>query len=201
MTLKWNHFEEEITMRDLPDRFLFMKVGNHAGETWEQILARKQKEFEKAGVIFWGYGGNSCHPISQVQPFARLAVKEQGSILLVMEPIDSHADPDIVPATEFSRDGVLWERIPEGINVLGSRYAFVLGEIRPGELEIALNSLEVGIGPSSGRAAEAYLQGRTDKGCLVRSKAARTVAIPDEKRVRKGEYTAEMRDPFAVLLR
>ncbi len=165
-------------MPELPDRFLFMKVGNHAGETWDEILARKQKEYEKTGMIFWGYGGNACHPISRVQPFARLAIREQGKILLVMEPINSNADPDIVPAKEFSRDGVLWEPIPKGINVLGSRYAFVLGEIRPGELEVRLNSLEVAIGPSAGKAAETYLQGRTDKGCLVKSESVRKVAVP-----------------------
>lgn len=188
-------------MLELPDRFLFMKVGNHAGETWEQILARKQKEHDKTGMIFWGYGGNSCHPISRVQPFARLAIRDQGRILLVMEPINSNADPDIVPATEFSRDGVLWEPIPKGINVLGSRYAFVLDEIKPGELEVRLDSFEVAIGPSTGKAAEAYLQGRIDKGCLVKSKSPRQVAMPQEKVVRKAGYTAEMKEPFAVLLR
>ena len=117
-------------------------------------------------MVFWGYGGNSCHPVSRVQPFARLAIREQGNVLLVMEPINSNADPDIVPAID-SRDGVSWERIPKGINVLGSRYALVLSEIRPGELEVKLNGFEVATGPSTGKPAEAYLQGRIDKGCFV----------------------------------
>src|SRR5260370_36832375 len=116
-------------MNKPPDKVLLMKVGNHAGEKWEQILERKRREFEKTGRTFWGYGGNTCHPISIVQPFARLAVKEQGGILLVMEPIDSRAEPDIVPAKEYSRDGVTWRPIPTGIQVTGSTYALILDEI------------------------------------------------------------------------
>lgn len=185
----------------LPERFLFMKVGNHAGESWDQILTRKRREYEDTGMIFWGYGGNACHPISQVQPFARLSIQEQGGILLVMEPINSNADPDIVPATEYSKDGVLWEPVPKGITVTGSRYAFVLDEIKPGELEIALNRYEVGIGPSCGKAAESYIQGRTDKACLVQSKTEREAKVPSEKLIRKVGFTAELKEPFAVLLR
>src|SRR5438552_4137076 len=74
------------------NRFIFMKVGNHAGEDWDQILARKKKEFEQTGFIFWGYGGSACHPINQVQPFARLAVKEDDGVKLVMQPIRSNAN-------------------------------------------------------------------------------------------------------------
>jgi hypothetical protein len=191
-------------MIELPTRFVFMKVGNHAGESWEDILARKQREYEEAGMIFWGYGGGACHPISQIQPFARLAVQQQGGIMLVMEPVDSRADPDIIPATEFSRDGIEWEPVPTGITVTGSRYAFVLDEIKPGGLEVALNELEVGIGPSTGKAAEAYLRGRTDKGCLMKSQHPRTFEGEEKERaklMRKVGYTAELKEPFAVLLR
>jgi hypothetical protein len=152
-------------------------------------------------MIFWGYGGNACHPISQVQPFARLALKEQDTIYLVMEPIDSRAVPDVVPATEFSRDGVVWERLPRGVKVTGSRYAFVLDEIKPGDLELPLNGYEVGIGPSVGKPAESYLVGHTDKACLVHSRAARNVESDNGRIVRKIEHLAEMKDPFAVLLR
>ena len=188
-------------MERLPDRFLFMKVGNHAGETWEKILERKRREFDRSGRTFWGYGGNACHPISQVQPFSRLAVREQGGIYIVMEQIDSRADPDLVPAREYSQDGISWEPIPEGIEVTGSRYALVLDEIKPGDLSLELNSYEVGIGPSSGKAAEQYLQGRTDKACFTLSKAPRTAEVPAPKLVRKISYYAQVKEPFAVLLR
>ena len=135
----------------LPDKFIFMKVGDHAAEAWEQILERKRREYDEAGMIFWGYGGNACHPINQVQPFAKLVLKEMDDIVVVMEYIHSNADPDIVAATEYSQDGVLWEQIPSGIKVTGSRYALVLGEIQPGDLEVSLNQYEVAIGPSPAR--------------------------------------------------
>ena len=49
--------------------FIFMKVGVHAQETLTDIIARKQRELKDAGVSFWGYGGNTCHPTTKVQPF------------------------------------------------------------------------------------------------------------------------------------
>lgn len=182
------------------DMMVFMKVGDHARESWEQILERKRREFDVAGQIFWGYGGGACHPINQVQPFARIAIQEQGGIALVMEPIRSNAEPDIVPATEFSRDGIAWEPLPEGVSVLGSRYAFVLDEIRPGDLDLNLTEYEVGVGPSRGKAAEDYLMGRTDKGCLIRSAKPR-IDVGRNNIIRKVQFQAALKDPFAVLLR
>lgn len=38
---------------DLPTAFIFMQVGNHAGETFETIMERKRREFDRAGKIFW----------------------------------------------------------------------------------------------------------------------------------------------------
>ena len=187
-------------MPTLYDKMFFMKVGDHASESWEEILHRKRREFESAGQIFWGYGGVACHPLTQAQPFARLAIEEQGGIALVMEPINSKAEPDIVPATEFSRDGINWEPLPEGVQVTGSRYAFVLDEIKPGELDLDLGEYEIGIGPSRGKSAEDYLKGRTDKGCLIRS-ARSHLSLGRADTIRKVKFRAELKDPFAVLLR
>lgn len=187
-------------MNRLPRRFLFMKVGNHANETWEQILERKRREHDATGRIFWGYGGSACHPINQVQPFARLSIKEQGGICLVMEPIDSNADQDELPATEYSSDGVVWQPIPKGIKVTGSRYAMVLDEIKPNDLDLPLDEYEVAYGPSKGKPACEYLRGRTDKGCLVK-RAVSGVIAPDDRIVRKVGFIAELKEPYAVLLR
>jgi len=179
------------------DAFIFMKVGDHAGETFDQILERKRKELNSAGKIFWGYGGRSCHPIQQVQPFVQLQLKRHNNIYLLMQSVHSTADPDIEPATEYSKDGINWERIPDGIEVIGSRYALVLGDIEPGDLELSLENFEVGIGPSRGKAASKYIQGRIDKACLVVSEnfhASDSVQIPIS-------FKAPLLEPYAVLLR
>ena len=185
-------------MKHAPDAFVFMKVGDHAGETFEQILARKNKEFQDAGRIFWGYGGTACHPLNQVQPFVKLLEDEMGSVSLLMEPIHSNANPLIAPATQFSSDGVHWEDIPDGISVTGSRYALVLGEIKPVEFDIDTNLFEVGAGPSTGKVATDYMRGRIDKACLISSK---TVAAGESKRIRKIGMSAELIAPYAVLVR
>lgn len=182
------------------DAFIFMKVGDHAGESFNDILRRKNAEYRAAGKVFWGYGGAACHPLNQVQPFARTHLRKQGSIYLVMEPVISNADPDIVPAREYSADGVNWMPIPDGINVTGSKYALVLGEIQPGELEIPLDGYVVGIGPSRGKVADQYLRGRVDKACLEPIPEA--AADHDlSKGVRRGKFVAALQEPYAVILR
>ncbi len=122
-------------------------------------------------------------------------------VVLVMEYIRSDADPDIVPATLYSKDGVVWDPIPEGIKVTGSRYALVLDEIQPGDLDISLNMFEVAVGPGAGKPAEAYLQGWTDKACFVKSREPRVVDAPPEKLIRKANFVAKLKDPYAVVLR
>ena len=183
----------------LPDSFIFMKVGNHAGESFDAILARKDRERERAGCIFWGYGGTVCHPLMQVQPFARLYARQQGCIYLFMEPMDSKSNPDIEPAREYSEDGARWHSLPEGISVIGSRYALVLDEIKPINFEIDLENYSVGIGYSRGRNAAEYIQGQVDKGCLTLASAPCSSTFQPLRKSIK--FSAHLLVPYAVLLR
>ncbi len=183
-----------------PQAFIFMRVGNHAGETFEEILERKQRELEDAGKIFWGYGGTTLHPINHVQPFAKLWMQNAGSIQILMQPIESRADPDVLPANEFSVDGSTWEPLEPGIVVTGSRYAVVLDEIKPGQLELDLRKFEVGIGPSRGRNAAHYMKGRVDKGCLVEAQSLPDGSDPQRPPISIG-FQARLLAPYAVMLR
>jgi hypothetical protein len=183
----------------VPHAFIFMKVGNHASENFDAILERKNCERERAGCIFWGYDGTACHPLMQVQPFAQLYVKEQGCIYLLMEPIDSKADPDIDPAREYSDGGATWHPLPEGISVIGSRYALVLDKIEPANIEINLEKYVVGIGHSRGKNTSEYLQGRIDKGCLTAASASSVSLDPPLKKFIK--FSPRLLEPYAVLLR
>lgn len=185
-------------MKNINDAFVFMKVGNHAGESFETILKRKNNEYKKTGMIFWGYGGVACHPINQVQTFARLYTNKSKNIYLIMNSISSNDTQSVLPAKEFSKDGVSWEPIPKGINVTGSKYAIVLDEIRPIEMTIDLNDYEVAVGPSRGKTASLYLKGRTDKACLIKKDSLDTET---SDKIKKVDFAAKIIDPFAVLLR
>ena len=186
--------------KHLPEAFIFMKVGNHAGETFESIVERKQRELTEAGRTFWGYGGTTLHPIRHVQPFARLWVENRGSVQMVMEPIESKADPDVLPATEYSPDGIEWVPLPSGIVVTGSRYAIILDEITPGQLDLNLRQFEVGIGPSRGRNAADYVKGRVDKGCFVSTPTPSIETGIEQKPVSIG-FQGRLVEPYAVMLR
>lgn len=183
------------------DAFIFMKVGDHANETWDTILERKNREYREAGMIFWGYGGTACHPLTQVQPFVRDQSRNGSPVHLLMEPIDSDADPDVLPATEYSADGVEWKPIPKGVSVTGSRYAMVLDEILPGELDLDADEFAVGIGPSRGKRASKYLQGRVDKACLERRSSMVEGVGKRPERVHAVRYRARLIEPYAVLLK
>ncbi len=186
-----------VVAADLP-AIVFMKVGTHAGENFDVILERKREEYRRTGRVFWGYGGGTMHPIQRVQPFAHMKIEQGMGLTLVMQSIVSRHPPTQAYAKEYSSDGIHWEPIPEGIRVRGSRYALVLDEINAGDLNIDLAQYRVGIGPSAGRIASEYIQGRVDKGCLEQIQEG--VAGVERKIVTVGP-SANLQPPYAVLLR
>lgn len=145
---------------------LYMKVGTHANEPLEAIIARKTKEIEDEGVAFWGYGGSSCNPGTIVQPFGRSFEQRGEVIYLVMQPIDSRHFAETVRAEEFSIDGINWKPIPPGINVTGSRYAVVIKNLRKEEFDLPLDRTKVALGNSTGATGSKYIRGHVDKACL-----------------------------------
>jgi hypothetical protein len=177
---------------------LFMKVGTHAREPLPEIIDRKRQEIENAGYALWGYGGNTCHPLTSVQPFARDFIRRDGAIYLVMHPMESKhfAIPD--RAHEFSADGVHWEEVPEAINVRGSRYALAIDSLEEDDFELPLGQTRVAIGNSRGRRGDRYIRGRVDKACLeiVGEADEPTESLP----VHIG-LVARLVEPYAVLLK
>jgi len=180
---------------------LFMKVGTHAKETLADIIARKKKEIEDAGVAFWGYGGNTCHPQTMVQPFAKAFEERGDSIHLLMEEMDSKHFAVPILAEEYSQDGIKWKAIPKGINVRGSRYALVIKDLHREELQIPLEQTRVAVGRSEGQLGSKYIQGRVDKGCLVVTPEPIVHDDPDLTKTVKINLVADLVEPYAVFLR
>ena len=179
------------------DAAIYMKVGTHAQEPLEQIIARKAREIDQAGYALWGYGGSTCHPMTMVQPFARqYALRSDRPIILAMQRMNSNHFAEPLRATEFSVDGKLWEEIPPAVDVRGSRYALVLQSLTEVDEHISLGSTKVAVGNSRGRAGDKYIRGRVDKACLE------FVAPedPDEEGI-PITLAAELREPFAVFVR
>jgi hypothetical protein len=176
-----------------------MKVGTHAQESLDRIIARKRKEIEDAGFAFWGYGGNTCHPQTMVQPFVKDYERRGGTIYLCMEEMDSNHLASQIAADDYSADGVVWTPIPRGITVLGSRYALAIKDLRPSEFELPLNNTRVAIGNSRGTIGAKYIAGRVDKACLeVTELPARA---PENATAKKIGLVARIVDPYAVYLR
>lgn len=178
---------------------IFMKVGTHAQESLEDIIKRKTKEIDEAGYALWGYGGNTCHPRTMVQPFAEI-VRERGhAIHLVMQEMDSHHFAEQIRATHSSVDGLDWQQISPNINVRGSRFALKIKNLRHEAGKLQLANSRVVVGNSAGRAGSKYIQGRVDKACLeITDRAASNEAPNREIDI---HLVAELAEPYAVLLK
>jgi hypothetical protein len=176
---------------------IFMKVGLHAQEELDEIIERKRREYENAGMIFWGYGGNTCHPSRHVQPFVIEQEQAGQTVTLVMHKMNSRhaAEPRI--AQEYSNDGVDWVPVPRGIQVRGSRYAMVLDELEIAEFDLDLRAASVAVGAKRGSPAADYIRGHVDKACLVYT-GQREGPVADQKAI---GLIARVKEPYAVFLR
>jgi hypothetical protein len=179
---------------------LFMKVGTHARETLDEIITRKRREIEEAGYTMWGYGGNTCHPSSMVQPFAQEFAARGSTVHLCMEEMESNHFAEPRCAANFSSDNLTWEPVPPEIEVRGSRFALLIENLRTAELELPLEQTRVAVGPSEGRLGSRYVLGRVDKACLrVLDQSERVNEEPAKPR--PISLVADLRAPYAVFLK
>lgn len=177
---------------------LFMKIGTHAREDLADIISRKTAEIRDTGYGMWGYGGNTCHPTSMVQPFAK-KFAARGPIHLCMEEMDSNHFAEGI-AAEWSADGLLWKEIPNTIEVRGSKYALVIEDLHEQKLILPLDQTRVPVGPSTGRLGSRYIQGRVDKACLEVMDAPE-LSNDSEPREIGVNLVATLKAPYAVFLR
>lgn len=178
------------------DAFVYMKVGVHANESLEDIIERKRREIQEAGVSFWGYGG-VCHPLTTVQPFIKEVSANGTTVRLLMQKITSRHYA-VGEATEYTEDGRIYKPIPKGVKVLGSRFALVLRSLDEVELDVALSSTTVGIGNKVGSSGAQYIRGHVDKACLIYTpENAQAPETPSIRMSLAGELVA----PYAVILR
>lgn len=173
---------------------VYMKYGYHAKEHEQDIVKRKKLEFQKSGKMFWGYGGVVCHPIKQVQPFA----KKFNDVFLAMSLTSSKPTMEGYLAKEYSIDGKIWKKIPNGIKVTGSKYALVCSSLVTVKRNIDLSQYNVAIGPSKNKLASEYIKFRIDKGCLINNNK---LEKGDDSTMVEIRLCAKIIHPYAVLLR
>lgn len=196
-----NNWREAVSNLIQPGQgIVYMKVGVHAQESLEDIISRKTKEIDEAGYALWGYGGNTCHPRSMVQPFASSFEKQGRQIYLCMQEMNSRHFAEPVRADQASPDGLKWEDIPAQINVLGSRFALVIKSLKRDEFDLSLDDTRVAVGRSAGNIGSKYISGQVDKACLTITDHVGTGDDEGKKLVRIG-LVAELANPYAVFLR
>lgn len=180
---------------------LFMKVGVHASEPLEDIIARKTLEIEQAGFALWGYGGQTCFPSTMVQPFAKQHESTGGKIYLCMQEMESHHYADQVRAEHYSPDGIHWEKVPNEINVLGSRFALAIKNLHEEKFILPLGKTKVGVGRNAGKLGSKYIAGQVDKACLDITDQIDIPSDPEESTNVQISLVAELCKPYAVFLK
>lgn len=201
MNMNWSFWRSPVNDIVKPHAgLLFMKIGTHAREELADIIVRKTEEIRQTGFGMWGYGGNTCHPSSMVQPFAKTFAQRGQTIHLCMEQMLSNHFAEPLCAAEYSIDGVDWQKIPETIEVRGSRYALVIEELHKERFVLPLDQTRVPLGPSTGRLGSRYIQGRVDKACLEVLDAPELTNDADRREI-EINLVATLKDPYAVFLR
>ena len=178
---------------------VFMKAGFHGNETLEKIVDRKRVEIDKTGYTFWGYGGGSCNPKNQVQPFAEKSSKESNPIYLCMSETKSKHRPAVTKENNYySIDGQSFCRIPETIRVPDTNYALVIKSLNSDEFYLPLDKTKVAIGPNEGKQGHEYIKGQSDKACLTLSGDIDTSSPNSGEKI---ILVAELCPPYAVFLK
>ena len=144
---------------------VIMKYGVHAKENVHDIILRKKQEYQNCGLMFWGYNGVLCNPVTQIQPFLEEnKLRGEETYLLLVRTYSDYNGEGYV-GKEFSYDKSQWRKLPEGIKVIGSKYAVVCGELVECNIQLVLNDYEVAIGMSKNKPLHEYMRGRVDKAC------------------------------------
>ncbi len=148
-----------------------MKVGTHAREDLGDIIKRKRREIEEAGLRpVWGLRGKHLSSLlTIVQPFARDFVQQDGVIYLCMHPMTSNHFAPPERASEYSADRRLrWRTCSEGHQRAGLCHALAYRRQHSWQRRSSISPsahTEVAIGNSTwGRRGDRYITGRVDKG-------------------------------------
>jgi len=184
------------------ENILFMKVGPHSGFELDEIIKMKKGEEEAHGKFFWGYAGTLCHPFKVVN-FVKQSLKYGKRPMMVMAYTPSkYFSSTTGRIKEYSIDRTRWIPLPEGVVLIGCKYAVIGEGLRQTQILIDLNSYAVWNGGqvtlwgNPGRLLGDYLKGQVNK--------ARAVLLPNSSkspRYTQISYIAEIVEPYCVFLR
>ena len=144
---------------------VFMKYGTHANESPSRIIKNKINEVDLYGHTFWGYGGTSCHPLNQVQPFIKMNFERGEKTFLLLSRIKTVWNGSSTNASFYSYNKMDWLPLPKEHIIKGSKFAIMCSSFEECNFTIDLSSYHVPIGNAKGRLLSNYIFGMNTKGC------------------------------------
>lgn len=166
------------------NNIVLMKYGAHAGESSDDIIQRKQLELEDTGKVYWGYGGNLCHPLNQIQPFLEENREKDCKtyLVLVKTKTESQVNSGSFYLQDrsifYSHDKLQWYNIPSGNNVTGSKYALICNSFEHVDISLDLSQYRIPLGAAKDCRISDYLGWRKNKACGRYSEKDLDIAIP-----------------------
>jgi hypothetical protein len=174
--------------------FVFMKVGSHGDESFDEILERKSREQSSAKFMLWGYSGMLLNPI-HLSRYLKTVWDDGYHPLLLMQETKSPFKNNPVRSTHFSINKIDWLPLPSNVWTCGCDKAIVCRNLSRVDFEINLADYRVAIGPSNGKSLSDYLRFRTDKAC-----ARHDAEQNGEATMAPIAWVAEILPPFAIYL-
>ena len=175
-------------------------MGDHAGESAEVIFNRKKADIDRTGKTFWLIRSPKARP-AHVQEICTMAPVYT---IFVAPATRGGARPTIEEnsAEEYSKDGVLWHRLPNGLSP-------VTGKLDTGAAALVFDLIETDISGtldlwSYGELSDNHKPLRFILGCsTVCASRMDTQSHPERMKSRYREIVAVARlvQPYCVWLR
>lgn len=116
-------------LSDLPlEKCIYMSVGPHAGESFSEIMLRKEAEIKKCGWSLWAHGTKMLDKIGKIPKFWG----QSEEIYVLFSPTGNPTTGQVKIAQEYSSDGINYTTIDPQMQVTysssKSSYALVVEE-------------------------------------------------------------------------
>jgi len=177
------------------ETLVFMKVGSHGDEKFQEIIRRKKREEHLSGFMLWGYAGNLLDAFD-LSLYLKTNWQRGKRIFIAMSETKSPFRNYPIRSKSFSIDKHIWYQLPKNVYTYGCDKAIICKGLEHVKIKIDLAAFSVSVGPSKGKNLSEYIKYRTDKACAEYCNYSKNIK-PSFIDI---NWIAEIVAPFAVYL-
>lgn len=189
-------------MTKIYSHILIMKAGPYCNYSLDEIIDIKQKEQQKIGKFFWGYGGVFCRPNIINAFISHALANKKRPVVLFSTTISAYNTSDGGRFTHFSSDKSIWQSLPSEVLLVGNKnaphFAIVARNLKKVNIQLNLSNYcsFTGVFPNPDKYLDHYFRFRVDKACgyyLPRN--------TDNPKIIKIDYISELVEPYCIFIK